>query len=97
MTKFTKEQQISICNAVNTAIAKGWTVNVEQDGGCPFTIQGAIIKDNNLLGVNYNNSVLKPDKRIFTTKKVVIEIEDIYNPPIADTVPSYPDLSNPSP
>jgi len=98
MIKLSKTQQIEICNAINIAVAKGWTVNVEQDSGYPFTIEGAIIRNDDLVGITQlGNYCLKPEKRIFTTKQVVVEIDEIYKPPITDCAVSYPDLSNPSP
>ena len=94
---FTAEKQIEICNAVNTAMIKGWTVKA--GGG---DVVGVVIHDGKLYGTALTTDGLvgsfpiKETDRIVVVKNVEIEIDVIYEP-IAEVNAEYPDLSNPNP
>ena len=83
MTALALNKQLEICNAVNAAIAKGWTVNVEQDGELPFTIRGAIMREGDVVGITSHGGSyhrLEPDKRIYATMTAKVIVDTIYEP-----------------
>ena len=79
----TIEEKIRICNAINLSVTKGWKVLVDQDCGCPYSVNGAIIHEGLLIGITpYGNSPIDSKRRIFTAKEILVEIEEIYKPPL---------------
>ena len=99
--KFTKEQQIEICNAINTAMARGFTVKAGEhviEGGA-IIHNGALLHMPRLADgeIRLPLTRIPDDGRIVVIQTTEVEVDVIYEPPSFDCAASNPDLSNPSP
>ena len=99
MKKLTKEQQIEICNAINTAVVMDKPVYVN---GTRVTGAYPYFDD---VRARWYNAPHQPEGYVLITGEqnvrsfipVETNVEVIYEPPSRDTAALYPDLSNPSP
>jgi len=99
MTKLTKEQQIEICNAINTAVVMGKPVYVND-----IRVTGAYPYFDNVRARRYDAPYQPEGFELVTGKTnvrsfipVETNVEVIYEPPSRDTAAPYPDLSKSSP
>jgi len=102
----TLERKIEICNAINTAIAKKFTVKMNNKvidgmlmlGGKLVALSERTDKPGYLMRYGVDDESIK---RIVSVKSVDVELDVIYEsvpPPIANlSAESNPGLSNPSP
>ena len=87
---------IEIVNAINTAVAKGWTVKLDRGGKCPDVINGAIIDDGKPNGIQPTGYTipLVLAKRIYATMQAEIEVDVLYEQsnPMTSADPENHDL-----
>lgn len=85
---------IEIVNAINNAIAKGWSVHVGKDCKHSEQLRGAIIRNGRAtLITDYVERGFDPKKRIFAAKRAWIEVDSIYEPPNDASVDLSQDLN----
>jgi hypothetical protein len=93
----TTEENLKLCNDINTAIAKGWTV-MASNADDKYTIEGAIIYKDSVTVLTFGSRhKFSFNQRIYAVKRVEVEVDTIYEPVAAKTAASNPDLSNSSP
>lgn len=99
MNELTLENKIELCNAINTAIAKGYTVKA----GDLVVEYGVIITHDKLVSIHQDidNSFRYvmhhlPNRRVIAYK-IEQELDVLYEPVAAETAALKPDLSRLSP
>ena len=71
---------IEIVNAINAAVAKGWTVKLDRGGTCPDVIEGALFYEGKAQGFKPTGHTipLVLAKRIYAAIQAEIEVDVLY-------------------